>query len=171
MPRVSIRGLDEKKRRSAPGSSPGTLDLAPAAAKPAIHVMSYTAATLDDRAVATVSELQPYLENRHAVTWIHVRGVGDEATLRELATLFNIHPLALEDVVHSPQRPKTEQYEQHHFIIARMVTLRSTDDMEASQLSIFLGRNYVLTKPWVSGYALSPLGFPMLNKVSVGPKS
>jgi len=145
MPRVSIRRLDQKKRRAAPGSSPGTLNLAPATAKPTIQIMSYTADRLEDRAVAAVGELKPYLDNQQTVTWVDVRGVGDEATLRELGALFNIHPLALEDIVHTPQRPKTDQYEQHHFIIARMVTLRSADDMEASQVSIFLGRNYVLT--------------------------
>lgn len=38
----------------------------------------------------------------------------------------------------------------------------------AAVLPLFFGRSYVLIKPWVNGYALSPLGFPMLNKVSVG---
>jgi magnesium transporter len=145
MPRVSIRKLGQKKRHAAPGASPGTLNLGAAAGSPTIHVMSYTADRLDERDVCAVADLKPYLDKQQTVTWIDVRGLGNEATLRELAALFNIHPLALEDIVHSPQRPKTEPYEQHHFIIARMVTLRSADDMEAAQLSIFLGRNYVLT--------------------------
>ena len=85
------------------------------------------------------------MNNTGAVTWIEVRGLEDELTLRELAHIFHIHPLALEDIVHTPHRPKMEAYDQHLFVITRMVMLRSQDDIEASQVSIFLGSNYVLT--------------------------
>jgi magnesium transporter len=145
MGKLNAARFRQKKRRAAPGASPGTLSLPLAAARPAIRVMSYRGEKLQERAISAVSDLTPFLEEPDAVTWVDVQGVGDESLLRELAALFRIHRLALEDVVHSPQRPKTEMYEQHQLIIARMVTLRSAEDMEAAQLSIFLGRNYVLT--------------------------
>jgi magnesium transporter len=144
MSRVKIKKLRQKKRHAAPGASPGTLVMVPGA-RPTIHVISYDAEHLEERVVEKPSELKHYLDHKSKVTWIDVRGLGDEGSLRELARMFNIHPLALEDVVHSPQRPKTEQYEDHQFVIARMVMLRSKEDMEAEQVSIFLGRNYVLT--------------------------
>ncbi|MBI2958131.1 MAG: peptide ABC transporter substrate-binding protein [Chloroflexi bacterium] len=39
---------------------------------------------------------------------------------------------------------------------------------DAATLPLFFGRSYVLVKPWVAGYVESPLGYPLLNKISVG---
>jgi len=38
---------------------------------------------------------------------------------------------------------------------------------DAVMLPLFFGRNYVLVKPYVKGYALSPLGYPLLSKISI----
>ena len=142
---IRIPKLRQKKIRTAPGASPGTLVLGLGSKKPIIRVTSYSADTLEERVVKDPQELHGYLGRADAVTWIEVRGLGDELILRELGQIFNIHPLALEDIVHTPQRPKSEAFGHHHFVIARMVMLKSRDDIEAGQVSIFLGRNYVLT--------------------------
>jgi magnesium transporter len=144
MARMRIKKLHRKKH-APPGASPGTLVMPANATKPRIHIMAYNADELEERWVDKPSELKRYINHPTLVTWVDVRGVGDEETLRTLAGLFNIHPLALEDVVHQPQRPKVEDYEHHLFIITRMVMLRSNTDMEAEQVSLFLGPNYVLS--------------------------
>jgi len=40
---------------------------------------------------------------------------------------------------------------------------------DAACLPLWFGQNYVLIKPYIKGYNLNPLGFPMLNSVSVEP--
>jgi magnesium transporter len=142
---MNIKKLHRKKHTVPLGASPGTLVLPGNATKPRIRVMAYSADELEERWVDKPADLKKYLATPGLVTWIDVRGVGDEDTLRSLAGIFNIHPLALEDVVHQPQRPKTEEFDHHLFIVARMVMLRSATDMEAEQVSLFLGPNYVLT--------------------------
>lgn len=143
--RVRIKKLHHKKRRNAPGASPGTLALQPGSHRPKIRVISYSAETLDERTVEDPDEIRKLLARPGVVTWVDVKGLGDEGMLRKLSDIFQIHPLALEDVVHSPQRPKTEDYDEHQFIIARSVVILSDEDMEAEQVAIFLGKNYVLT--------------------------
>ncbi|HEY5945459.1 MAG TPA: magnesium/cobalt transporter CorA, partial [Kofleriaceae bacterium] len=73
-----------------------------------------------------------------------VQGLGDEAVLRALADLFSIHPLALEDVVNTPQRPKVEEYAQQLLVIAR-TALQAGEDIELEQVSVIIGSNYVLS--------------------------
>jgi magnesium transporter len=75
--------------------------------------------------------------------WVDVDGLGDADTVRSLGEIFNLHPLALEDVLHVFQRPKLEQYGEHYFLVARMASLN--DHLETEQLSIFLGKDFVLT--------------------------
>jgi magnesium transporter len=157
MARLRIKNLHRKKVHAAPGAAPGTLVLQPGAKSPVFTVFSYHGDTLEERTVASVAELKPYLDREDAVTWFDVHGLGSEQQLRELAELFKIHPIALEDVVHSPQRPKTERFDQHLFIVARMVMLRSIEDIEAQQLSLFLGRNYLLTLQENSTDCLNPV--------------
>lgn len=133
------------KQHAPPGAGPGTLSIPSHFSKPTIKLMSYDAQRFDEQDITKVSELKPVLADTSRVHWIDVRGLGDENVLRELAALFNIHPLALEDIAHIPQRPKLEAYENHLFIIARMVVLKASHDMESETVALFLGSNYVLT--------------------------
>lgn len=85
-----------------------------------------------------------------AVRWINVTGMNDPVVIRALAEKYELHPLAIEDVMHLVQRPKVEGYpgtEDHHprlFVVARMV--RQVDGhLVSEQVSMFLGRNTLLT--------------------------
>lgn len=77
------------------------------------------------------------------VLWVDVEGGCDERVVLEIGEIFELHPLAIEDVLHLQQRPKIEQYEQHHFIVAHMVLAGA--DVRTEQVSLFLGRNFVVT--------------------------
>ena len=84
------------------------------------------------------------------VRWINIDGLANPAILQAFAEKYDLHPLALEDVVHIPQRPKVEDYPggtEHHprlFIVARM--LRLIDGrLSSQQISMFVGRNTLLT--------------------------
>ena len=113
-----------QKRTPPPGASPGTLAIAADAVPPRIRVVDYDAERLDEQSIDEVAELRPLIA-RDSVTWIDVQGLGDEAILRELADLLSLHPLIIEDVANVPQRPKTESYDEHQLIIARLLSLQS----------------------------------------------
>jgi magnesium transporter len=84
------------------------------------------------------------------VRWINVDGLSDRATLGALAQKYELHPLALEDMLRSGSRPKAEFYpgdEEHPsrlFIAARMISVRE-DKVHCEQISFFLGRHTLLT--------------------------
>ncbi len=123
---------------------PGTLMMEPDAPKPVVHLMCYTTEGLQEHDAASPDELRRYA-NAKGVTWVDVQGLGDEAVLRQIAEIFDIHPLALEDAVNVPQRPKSESYEDQHLFVARMARVGDEEQVDAEQVSFFIGRNYVLT--------------------------
>ena len=125
-----------------PGRAPGTLDIDPDAPRPVIRVFAYGPDAYEEREIANPSDLLPFLE-KWPVVWVNVFGLGDEAVLRELGSVFDLHRLALEDVVSSGQRPKVEPYENFLFAVARMPLADGREKTE--QLSIFLGHGFLLT--------------------------
>jgi len=79
------------------------------------------------------------------VNWINIDGLADVDLLRALGERFGLHPLALEDVLNTTQRPKLERYDDHLFIVTEMIYFDNDDELAVEQVSLFLGSNYVLT--------------------------
>ena len=89
--------------------------------------------------------------------WVDVQGLGDEGVLRRLAEIFSIHPLALEDAVNAPQRPKTEAYEGQQLILTRMARLLDDGRLDVEQVSLFLGAGWLLTLQERQGDVFDPV--------------
>lgn len=130
------------KRRTKPGSSPGQIKPDPEQPKPAIHVLAYGPQGVTETDVRDVNDV-PALLFKHEVTWLNVDGLGDAKTIERLGELFNLHRLALEDVVSQHQRAKIDDYGDHLFIVMRMASCEERAQTE--QLSLFLGKNFVIT--------------------------
>jgi magnesium transporter len=85
-----------------------------------------------------------------AVRWIDIVGLGDLAVVRAFAEKYELHPLAVEDVVHRGQRPKVEDYPasgEHPgrlFVVVPLVD-RLEAGLRTEQISLFLGRRTLLT--------------------------
>jgi len=130
-------------RHSAPpGTPPGTLRAEPEAPHPKVRVLAYGPGEFVEAEVMDLRSLRSYLE-KWPVTWINVDGLGDAKTVEILGEIFGLHRLALEDVLNVHQRPKVEEYEDQIFVVSRMT--RFTDELETEQVSMFLGRGFVIT--------------------------
>ena len=142
-------------RQTLPGAVPGTLEVDPGAPFPKIHVIGFSADRMEEKQVTDLTELPAFLET-WPVTWVNVDGIGDSATLLALADIFQIHKLALEDVVHVHQRSKVDEYDNNLFIVARMASYVG-NKLETEQLSIFLGDGYIMTFQEREGDCLDPV--------------
>src|SRR5688572_23209521 len=98
-----------QKRHPPVGSRPGTLVIPAVAPKPVITVTDYDADHATTELVTDIESLRARIDGKRTA-WIDIQGTGDEATLRAIGDVFAIHPLALEDMVNVPQRPKFEEY-------------------------------------------------------------
>lgn len=133
-----------KKRRPPRGARPGTLVIGENAQAPKMRVMHYDHESFEEHDVTDPAELERLLQPGK-VTWLDVQGLGDEALLRRLAEIFKIHPLAIEDVVNAPQRPKSDAYEHNHLLITRYITVKEVPELEQEQVSVLIGDGYVIT--------------------------
>lgn len=114
-----------------------------ASGKPApIQVMLYGPNGLTEHDIFDPEELRPLIGS-NAVIWVNVDDLSNHAVVAKIAELFSLHPLAVEDVMTNHQLTKAEAYEQHLYVVTRMVSL--TRRLEMEQLNMFLGKNYVLT--------------------------
>ena len=141
-------------RRGTLGGSPGQILVDPDAPRPKIHVFGYGAEGIEEKEVAEVGEIRPFLD-RYSVTWVNVDGLGDPGLLTELGELFGVHPLALEDVVNIPQRPKVEAYDDQLFIVVHM--LSRAGSLGREQLSLYLGDRFLLSFQEHEGDPLDPV--------------
>ena len=156
MSRKSRRKKHESdiRRRTAPGAPPGSVVIDPQAPKPALSLLAYGPATVHEQRIDDVSIIRQYL-NQYPVVWINVDGLGDAAVVNSLGEIFGIHSLALEDVVNTHQRAKVDLYPNHLFVVGRMVDIG--ESIETDQLSLFLGRNYVVTFQELAGDSFDPV--------------
>ncbi len=151
MPRPHFR-----KRHPPVGARPGTLMVPEDSPAPRIHVMRYSAGDLEE-----YDEQDPDALARLAVdgrvTWIDVQGLGDEPLLRRIGAAFRIHPLALEDIVNAPQRPKAEEYENNLLLITRMPEMTEARAVHVEQVTVLVGANYVISFQERYGDCLDPI--------------
>ena len=142
-------------RRTPAGTAPGTLIADPDSPPPRIHVIAFGEDAVDEAEVDGVDALRDHL-GRRPVTWINVAGIGDADAIQAMGDVFGLHRLALEDVMNVHQRAKVEEYPDHLFIVLRMAQV-ANGAVETEQLSIFLGRDYVLTFQERRGDCLDPV--------------
>ncbi|XXX74609.1 magnesium/cobalt transporter CorA [Sorangium sp. So ce134] len=131
-----------------PASPPGTLVIDDDdTRRPKIFVIDYDAEVVSEKEIQTLDECIPYLtDDRPSITWVDVRGLGHKATFERLGEIFKIHPLALEDMVNVPQRPKADVYGgEHVLIISRMAQVTERCELRTEQLAILVGKSFVLT--------------------------
>ena len=97
---------------------------------------------LVDKPNCTVNQIRSEL-GKHPVVWIDATGLGDAQLIEQLGDLLGLHRLALEDMVNIPQRSKVEEYPNHLFAVTQIASY--ADDLDTEQVSIFMGKGYVLT--------------------------
>ena len=107
------------------------------------------------------------------VRWINVVGLQDPDTLAALAKHYDLHPLAMEDVVHASSRPKVETYGEpeigrpRYFLAARMLYRdEQTRGLVSEQISLFAGPHTIITFQQLPGDVWEPVRQRITNPKS-----
>jgi magnesium transporter len=133
----------DKKIASAPGTIEYSGPIRQEQVK--IELMDYTPEALDERDGATVEDTFPLRDTDH-VSWVNIDGLHDTTLLRKLGDHFGLHPLVMEDVVNTNQRPKVEEYEGYIFLVARMVYFEEDGvTLRTEQMSFALGERWLIS--------------------------
>jgi magnesium transporter len=143
-----------RKRYHPPGTQPGTLSAHAEAGDTPVRATAfrYDAGGCEERTVSP-AEIPSLAPPEGGVLWLDVSGLSDPSAVRAIGDRFGIHPLALEDVLNVPQRPKVEWYGDCLLVVLREV--RHPDPPE--QVSFFLADRVVVSFQERPGDSFKPV--------------
>ena len=135
-----------RSRAEKAGSLPGSLIHLGEQKMESAQVMAvdYNAASYSYRQIDDVTDLA-MVKDANSTTWITVAGLHDVAVIGAIGRFFDIHPLLLEDILNTDQRPKLEQYDNYVYLILKALSLEENGRIRTEQISIVLGKTFVLT--------------------------
>ncbi|MBP2029098.1 magnesium transporter [Methanohalophilus levihalophilus] len=113
--------------------------------KTIITVIDYSPEKFEERIIENVEELYPY-KNTPEITWINVIGIDNIDVIEKIGSNFGLHPLVLEDILNTNQRPKMEDFGNLMYIVLKMLYFEEEEnDITSEQVSLILGENYVIS--------------------------
>ncbi|MDI6810704.1 MAG: magnesium/cobalt transporter CorA [archaeon] len=115
------------------------------AEKVKISIIDYDEVQFQEKEAKTVEECFPF-KDKPTVTWINIDGLHDVEIIEKIGKHFGLHPLLLEDILNTEQRPKMEDFEDYLFIVLKMLSYEEeAHEIQAEQVSLILGSNFVLS--------------------------
>ncbi len=110
-----------------------------------IRVIDYDQENLNEQYLKDIKEGIPYKETA-TVTWLNIYGLHDTELLKEVGAGFDLHPLVLEDISNTGQRPKMEEYDDYLFFVIKMMRYDEVEGkIHSEQLSMVLGKTFLIT--------------------------
>lgn len=132
-----------------PGTAPGTLEYRIDPQAPPLPPARLTLYRYDGEGMREQTELRPEdctpSTRPGEITWLHVQGSPSADVMAALGTGFDLHPLAMEDVMGRGQRTKFEAYENQYFVVLNRPHRNPEGALMTQQVSFFLGENYVVS--------------------------
>jgi magnesium transporter len=136
-----------KKRSTKAGLEPGSLIHIgeQRVEETSISIITYSESYFEERVAASVDECFDIKEQPY-VTWINIEGIHQVEVLERLGECFGLHPLVLEDILNTDQRPKMEDFGDYVYIVLKMLFSDADNEgITAEQVSLILGANFVIS--------------------------
>jgi len=143
---IAIRKLIPKRSHKA-GLPPGTLVHVGEKRRERVKlsVITYSGSSFREAKVANIKEAVS-LRDKSLVTWLNIDGVHQPEIIEQVGKQFGIHPLVLEDIVYTEQRPKIDDLDYYIFVVLRMLRFDEKEsETKSEQVSIVLGRDFVIS--------------------------
>ena len=130
-----------------PGLSPGTLTVngVHTTGPVRITVIDYDEAHFSEKRVENVEDCFPFRDT-DTVTWINIDGLGNTEVIERIGKHYHIHPLILEDILNTGQRPKFEDLETYLYVNLTMLQLAGPErNIKGEHVSLIIGHNFLLS--------------------------
>ena len=110
-----------------------------------INVIDYAADTVTESVDVKIEDCLQ-CKDSSSVSWINIDGLNDTSVIEKIGESFTIHPLVLEDILHTTQRPKLEDHEGYLYLVVRMLYIPpGSDEIQSEQLSFILTENCLIS--------------------------
>jgi magnesium transporter len=142
-----------KKISKKAGTAPGTLLHIGERRTDRVHitVVDYAPEHLREQECETIEDALPF-KDLQTTTWLNIDGMHDVEPVEKIGRHFNIHPLTLEDILNTGQRPKAEEFEDYLYFVLKMLYVdEETSEIRSEQISLVLGNNFLISFQEVPG--------------------
>jgi magnesium transporter len=154
-----MKGLYSRGLGGKVGQPPGTLVFVGEkhAAPVTLNLIDYTGDSFEEMDSVPIEKVISF-KMSPTVTWLNVTGLSDTELVESLCTHYGVHLLVQEDILHTNQRPKVEVYDDHIFMVMKMIRYDDlTGELDIEQVSVILGKNFVITFQEKAGDVFEPL--------------
>jgi len=148
-----------KKKTQAIGQAPGELIFIgeKKVEDTTIRLIDYDQEQLSENKLQDIKDGIRF-KDTSTVTWININGLHDTSVIGEVGKGFNLHPLVMEDIVSTGQRPRMEEYDNYLYFALKMMSWNSeTTQIQSEQLSMVLGQSFLITFQEQPGDVFEPL--------------
>jgi magnesium transporter len=127
------------------------------ATKVRITVIDYDEHHYECKEVRTIEECFP-IKDMPGIKWVNIDGLHQVDIIERIGTHLGIHPLTMEDILNTGERPKLDEFEDHLFVVLKMLYHgKIKNEITAEQVSMILGKNYVVTFQETIGDVFDPV--------------
>lgn len=157
-----------KKREASKGQSPGALIFIGEQKMESVHVrvIDYDSTILTDQELTDIKD-GSHFRKTDTVTWLNINGLHDIEKMKSVAETFDLHPLVMEDIMNTGQRPKIEEFDSYIFIVLKMIRFDTKTEMIVNeQLSLIIGDKFLLTFQERTGDVFNPVRERIKNQKS-----
>ncbi len=136
-----------KHRQKKTGAPPGTLHYVGEqyVEEMRFHITHFTPDKIEHTEIDEPEEMRPYLESE-GIVWLRVHGLHEVDQIQEIGKIFDLHPLLMEDILNTGQRPKTDDYDDHLYHVMRLLFFNDAkNETYSEQLSLVYGENFLIT--------------------------
>jgi len=110
-----------------------------------ISVIDYDDNNFQEKKITNIEEAFQFKDTQ-TVTWINIDGLHELEIIKKIGNNFQMHPLTLEDIVNTGQRPKYEDFDKYILVVLKMLMFDEVKkDMVSEQVSLILGSNFVIS--------------------------
>ena len=138
--------LSVSRKRPRTGQAPGSLIYTGKVYTDQIkiQVIDYTDDFINEVVIKDVDELEQF-NHPNSITWINIQGLHDIEIISSIGKLMGLHPLTLEDILDTNQRPKVEEFDEHLYISMKMINhIEKVNMIDIEQVSIIAHKHYVI---------------------------
>jgi magnesium transporter len=115
------------------------------AEKASISYIDYNETRVEEKQVKDIEQCFPFKDTPNVI-WINIDGIHEVEIIEKIGKHFEVHPLILEDILNTTQRPKLEDFGQYIFVILKMLFYDEKDkETKVEQVSLILGENFVIS--------------------------
>ncbi|OMP29913.1 MULTISPECIES: magnesium/cobalt transporter CorA [Mangrovimonas] len=109
-----------------------------------IESFDYNLEGVTEKELKNIEDVFGY-KTTESITWVNINGLNHIEAIEKAGDHYGLHPLILEDIVNTSQRPKIDEYDEYIFISLKMLHLDADENVIIEQVSFVMGDRYVLT--------------------------